>query len=247
VVGYGAWALYEPAAAGVDDTDGTIMADDPERTAIDAVADVLLAITRHAILIGLDTGQPPRFETGPGLPPLLSAPGAAFVTLKRFGALRGCIGSPMAWRPLLHDVANHAYNAAFKDPRFPPLYMDELQGLSLSVSVLTQPVPMTFGDEAELLAQLRPGMDGLIIEDAGRRSLFLPSVWEEIAEPRRFLRLLKQKAGLPEAHFSPTFTAQRFRAIEVKGEMAQPNADVLPRQESRVQWRPYQGPETRWG
>ena len=117
--------------------------------------------------------------------------------------MRGCIGSAVATRPLIVDVVAHAFNAAFRDWRFPRLDWLELAGLSLSVSVLTPPSPMRFADEADLLAQLRPGVDGLIIEDLGRRSLFLPSVWEELPEPRQFLTALKLKAGLEAGHFSP--------------------------------------------
>ena len=125
----------------------------------------------------------------------------------------------MATRPLIVDVTQHAFNAAFRDPRFPRLDWLELAGLSLSVSVLTPPEPMQFSGEAGLLAQLRPGVDGLIIEDLGRRALFLPSVWEELADQRQFLMALKLKAALPAGHFSPEFRAQRFRSIEVKGAM----------------------------
>ena len=78
---------------------------------------------------------------------------------------------------------------------------------------------MQFSGEAGLLAQLCPGVDGLIIEDLGRRALFLPSVWEELADQRQFLMALKLKAALPAGHFSPEFRAQRFRSIEVKGAM----------------------------
>ena len=237
VVGYGAWALYEPGP----------QAADSERDAVVAVADTLIEIARRSIVMGLDSGAPAHFVTGPDLPPLLAQPGAAFVTLRRHGALRGCIGSPVAWRPLIEDVAQHAYNAAFKDPRFPPLYLDELQGLDLSVSVLTPPVPMRFTSEADLLAQLRPGIDGLVIQDAGRSALFLPSVWEEIPDPRRFLTQLKLKAGLPAGHFSPSFTARRFRSIEVNGSMADPAVRVLPTPEALVTWTPHKGPEKRIG
>jgi AmmeMemoRadiSam system protein A len=121
---------------------------------------------------------------------------------------------------LIADVALHAFNAAFRDWRFPWLGLDELCGLDLSVSVLTVPVPMAFAGEADLLAQLRPGIDGLIIADAGRSALFLPNVWDELPDPRQFLATLKLKAGLPATHFSPGFSAKRFRSIEVKGRMA---------------------------
>lgn len=142
--------------------------------------------------------------------------GAAFVTLKRHGQLRGCIGSPTAWRPLIEDVAENAYSAAMRDPRFPPLNANELEGLSLSVSVLTPPQPLPAADEAELLAKLRPRIDGLIIEDAGRRALFLPAVWESLPDARLFLAHLRQKAGMPPNHWSPQFRASTFQAVELR-------------------------------
>ena len=210
VVGYGAWALYEATPP------------DAETVAVEAAAPQLIELARHSIAIGLDTGRPPHVAVGAALSPLLAAPGAAFVTLRRHdGALRGCIGSAMATRPLAIDVTQHAFNAAFRDPRFPRLDWLELPGLSLSVSVLTPPEPMRFDDEAELLGQLRPGVDGLIIDDLGRRALFLPSVWEELADKRQFLMALKLKAGLPAEHFSSGFRAERFRSIEVKGAMGE--------------------------
>jgi hypothetical protein len=207
VVGYGAWALYEGTPP------------DKERAEVEAIGPTLIDLVRRSIAYGLDTGTPAHVITDHTLPPLLAAPGAAFVTLRRRGALRGCIGSVVATRPLVVDVVQHAFNSAFRDWRFPRLEWLELEMLSLSVSVLTPPTPMQFAGEADLLEQLRPGVDGLIIEDAGRHSLFLPSVWEEIPDRRHFLMALKMKAGLPADHFSARFRAQRFRSIEVKGAM----------------------------
>jgi MEMO1 family protein len=222
VVGYGAWALYESAPP------------DAERAAVEAVGPTLIDLVRRSIVFGLDTGQAPHLVANAELASLLAAPGAAFVTLRRReGALRGCIGSAVATRPLIVDVVQHAFNAAFRDPRFPRLDWLELAGLSLSVSVLTPPEPMKFSSEADLLAQLRPGVDGLIIEDQGLRSLFLPSVWEEIPEQRQFLAVLKLKAGLPAEHFSPEFRAQRFRSIEVKGAMGEGSGAV----DVRLGWK----------
>jgi MEMO1 family protein len=205
VVGYGSWALYEGAPP------------DDERAAVEAIGPTLIELVRYSIAFGLHSGQPPDVVADGNLAPLLAAPGAAFITLRRRGTLRGCIGSPVATRPLIVDVVQHAFNAAFRDWRFPRLDWLELAGLSLSVSVLTPPVAMRFAGEAELLAQLRPGVDGLIIEDLGRRSLFLPSVWEELSDRRQFLTALKLKAGLPSDYFSAGFHARRFRSIEVKG------------------------------
>jgi AmmeMemoRadiSam system protein B/AmmeMemoRadiSam system protein A len=223
VVGYGAWALHAPKTR-TQDTQTQETAVDAEQQAVVAVAEGLIQLVRTAIGLGFDTGRPPDINPNAQIPPLLSAPGAAFVTLRRNGTLRGCIGSAVATRPLIVDVVQHAFNAAFRDWRFPRLALDELASLELSVSVLTAPVPMDFADEADLLAQLRPGSDGLIIEDTGRAALFLPSVWEEIRDPRRFLTLLKLKAGMAAEHFSPGFAARRFRSIEVKGQMVDRSA-----------------------
>ncbi len=214
VVGYGTWALYQPGD------------NDAERAAVEAHGAGLLSLARAGIAIGFDTGQPGHINAGVNLPPLLAAPGAAFVTLRRNGQLRGCIGSFVATRPLATDVVLHAFNAAFRDWRFPQVGLLEIPGMDLSVSVLTPPAPMTIASEADLLAQLRPGIDGLIIADAGRRALFLPSVWEELPDRRHFLITLKRKAGLRDDHFSPGFTAHRFRSIEVKGNMLENAAPV---------------------
>jgi AmmeMemoRadiSam system protein B/AmmeMemoRadiSam system protein A len=202
VVGYGAWALFEREAA----MDGA--------EEIKAVGGALLDLAWDSLrraLAGDSTAQPPAA----GRPGILERPGAAFVTLKRGGQLRGCIGSVMAWRPLAEDIADNAVKAAFKDPRFPPLRPEELEGLDLSISVLTPPVPMSFADEADMLAQLRPRTDGLIIEDGPRRALFLPSVWEQLPDRRQFLAHLKAKAGMPADHWSPGFRASRFQAVEI--------------------------------
>ncbi len=142
-------------------------------------------------------------------------PGACFVTLKREGKLRGCIGTSEAHRALILDVAENAFRAAFKDPRFPVLTADELDGLELSISVLSPKSPMTFSSEDDFLGQLRPGIDGLIIEDKSRRALFLPSVWAGLPDVKNFVEHLKAKAGLPKAHWSANFKAWRFLAEEI--------------------------------
>ncbi|MCR6630868.1 MAG: AmmeMemoRadiSam system protein B [Magnetospirillum sp.] len=194
VVGYGAWALYEPEDQWKD------------------LGSRLLQLAWASIRARLAGGA----AAAPSEPAAFTRPGACFVTLKRDGRLRGCIGSPQAWRPLGQDVVDNAVKAAFEDSRFSPLTAAELEGLSLSVSVLTPPVPMRFTDEADLLRQLRPRMDGLIIEDDGRRALFLPAVWEQLPDPAEFLAHLKHKAGMALDHWSPRFKASRFQAVEVK-------------------------------
>jgi AmmeMemoRadiSam system protein A len=185
------------------------------RRLLDAHGPRLLTLAAASIRHGLVRRAP--LPVDPAAQPAdLRAPGACFVTLNREGRLRGCIGSPQAHRPLALDVAENAYSAAFRDPRFPPLTEAELDGLKLSISVLSPQSPIEFSDEAGLLAALRPHADGLVIADGPHRALFLPSVWEQLPDPHRFLEHLKLKAGMPADHFSPTFKAWRFVALELK-------------------------------
>ena len=131
----------------------------------------------------------------------LDAPGASFVTLTSGrapgGALRGCIGSLEARRPLREDVEANAVAAALHDPRFAPLTARELDETVVEVSVLSAPAALPAADEAELLARLRPGVDGVVLSACGRRATFLPQVWEQLPDPADFLARLRRKAGLP--------------------------------------------------
>lgn len=143
----------------------------------------------------------------------LEAPGASFVTLTLEGRLRGCIGSLDAYRPLRQDVEENARAAAFRDPRFAPLTEKEFARTSIEVSLPGPPAAIECSSEADLLAQLRPGRDGLILEHAGRRATFLPQVWDTLGQPRDFLRELKHKAGLPANFWDGTL---RFARYEVE-------------------------------
>ncbi|MCW8841592.1 MAG: AmmeMemoRadiSam system protein A, partial [Gammaproteobacteria bacterium] len=169
----------------------------------------LLDIAEASIRYGLDYGRPLAPEMK-GVATPLREPGASFVTLKSRGELRGCIGSLNARRPLAVDVAENAYAAAFSDLRFPPLREQELEGLGVHLSILGPAEPMRFSSEADLLQQLRPGVDGLVLEDGLRRGTFLPSVWEQLPRPELFLRHLKQKAGLPPDYWSETLQISRY-------------------------------------
>ena len=143
--------------------------------------------------------------------PALQQQGASFVTLKIRDELRGCIGTLTAHQPLIQDIAENAYNAAFRDPRFPELSVGEFDQLDVHVSVLTPPQPMTFVDEQDLLGQLQPRVDGLVLSDGALRGTFLPSVWESLQDRQDFLRHLKMKAGLPPDYWSSTLRVARYR------------------------------------
>ncbi|MFA6052640.1 MAG: AmmeMemoRadiSam system protein A [Methylobacter sp.] len=171
----------------------------------------LLELAKYSIQHALKTGSPLKINLAE-YPAELTEQRATFVTLQTHHQLRGCIGTLEAVRPLAEDIAENAYAAAFKDPRFPPLQADELDGLEIHLSLLTPAEPMTFTSEQDLLEQLQPGIDGLILEEGYRRGTFLPSVWESLPEPEQFLRHLKQKAGLPPDYWSKNIRIYRYRA-----------------------------------
>jgi uncharacterized protein len=169
----------------------------------------LLGIARRSIESGLRTGVPWLPDPG-GFDPALRDPGACFVTLENADGLRGCIGHLDASQPLALDVAANAFAAAFQDPRFPPLPAEEWPGVHVELSVLSRPEPLCFDSEADLLRQLRAGVDGLILRDGPYRGTFLPSVWSQLPEPRDFLRQLKRKAGLSPGHWSARIEVARY-------------------------------------
>lgn len=133
-----------------------------------------------------------------------------FVTLHLLGRLRGCIGTLQARQALIQDVAYNAFNAAFNDPRFHPLSAAEFASITLDISILSTAQPMHFSSEQDLLRQLRPGIDGLILTEQGHRGTFLPSVWEQLPDPEIFLAHLKNKAGLPTNYWSDTVRVENY-------------------------------------
>lgn len=170
----------------------------------------LLAIARESIAEGLELGRPLAVDPD-DFDPALRTRRATFVTLQEQGQLRGCIGHLKAVQPLMRDVAENAFAAAFRDPRFPPLAAKELGALHIEISVLTPAVPLKFASETELLNLIEPGRDGLILEDGRARGTFLPSVWESLPEPVDFLQHLKHKAGLSASHWSDNLRVSRYR------------------------------------
>ncbi len=175
----------------------------------------LLTIANDAIASGVKTGQPLAIRPDRYSETLLE-PGATFVTLKLNQQLRGCIGSLEARHPLVEDVAHNAFSAAFRDPRFPPVGFHELLELKVSISVLPPAVEMQFESQADVLQQIRPGVDGLILEDRGRRGTFLPAVWEQLPTTELFFAQLKRKAGLPADHWSDSVRIWRYESRSIE-------------------------------
>ncbi len=199
VVGYCAVA-FEPAAP---------LAERKQRSEgehDDALGAALLTRARNAIadVFALPTDPEPTH-------PALRAPGATFVTLRLDGALRGCVGTLTATRPLGHDVRLQALCAAFRDPRFQPLQREEFEALEIEVSLLEPPLPLAATSEAEARAALRPGIDGVVLEWRGQHATLLPQVWEQLPGAREFLAALKRKAGLPADFWASDLRLQRYR------------------------------------
>jgi AmmeMemoRadiSam system protein A len=170
---------------------------------------MLVDIARQSIACGLQTGQPLVVDPE-AHPPELREQRATFVTLRREGELRGCVGGLVASRPLIADVAHSAFGAAFRDNRFEPVEADELDGLETHISILGSLEPLSASDEKALLDAIRPGVDGLVVRDGARQGTFLPAVWEGLPEPSDFWRELKRKAGLPLDSWSSRWEILRY-------------------------------------
>lgn len=169
----------------------------------------LLEIARRSIEHGVATRDLLRLDVK-DFPAPLRERRATFVTLHRDGELRGCMGALEASRPLVSDVAHNAHAAAFRDPRFAPASAAELIDLEIHVSILSPLEPLPVADESDLLRQLRPGIDGLVLRDSTHGGTFLPSVWESLTEPAEFVRQLKRKAGLPPDSWSGDWEVLRY-------------------------------------
>ena len=177
----------------------------------DEYKELLLKVARAAIFQGLDRseGDPPLLAR---IPAELMEERASFVTLEIRGVLRGCIGTLDAYRPLVSDVEENARASAFKDPRFPPVTREEFESIEIHISVLSPPEEIMFSSEQNLIDQIRPGADGLILEDEYHRGTFLPSVWEQLPDTKQFLAHLKMKAGLPDSHEVGSMRIFRYTA-----------------------------------
>jgi AmmeMemoRadiSam system protein A len=179
---------------------------------LEAERSALLGLASRAVATEL-------FHTAPvdltDLSPRLEEPGASFVTLERGAALLGCIGTIEPTRPLGEDVAVNARQSAFADPRLPAVTADDYEVMSIKISVLSPLEPMDGSSFDEVVGWLRPGLDGLLLDGAGRRATFLPSVWEKLPDARDFVRQLLVKAGLDERRWPSATRGWRYTTDEL--------------------------------
>jgi uncharacterized protein len=185
----------------------------------------LLAVATESIgdvLLGRASRRPkPQDWVG-----AIAAPGASFVTLERDGDLLGCIGTLTSDESLVIDVARHAVAAAFADPRLPPVTADDYATMTVKISVLSEPEPIPATNHADLIEQVRPGVDGLLVECQPRRATLLPTVWEHLRDPREFLAALWHKAGLRPGTWPPRTRVARYTTEEFAD--AGPRSLVVP-------------------
>ena len=127
---------------------------------------------------------------------------SCFVTLIKDDELRSCMGSLSTHNPLIVNLHQNAYSAAFEDPRFPALTLDEWPHIYLEISILSDLKPFNVNSENELIHGLKQGIHGLVLKDEQLHATFLPSVWKNISEPEKFIKTLKLKAGLPMNYWS---------------------------------------------
>lgn len=171
-----------------------------------------LAVAHKAIEYGLANGEKININTA-DYSQNLQKHAASFVTLHKSGMLRGCIGALDAYQPLINDIAEHAFAAAFQDPRFPALDSHEYELLKIDISILGPADKIQFDSEDDLLQQIRPNVDGLILEFGYNRGTFLPSVWEQLPDKKEFLNHLKVKAGLPINWWDNTVKVSRYETF----------------------------------
>ena len=238
VVGYASFGVWTggKSPAGAENADSESSYGDTSALPADA-GPVLLSIARRALedALGIDSAgtttdaQPESHRANPAAQDSaashpaasdsasaqsrawLHAPGASFVTLTEDGRLRGCIGTLTPHQPLEEDVAEHAVDAAFRDPRFPAVRPWEYPFLDVEVSVLGSPHPIDASSREAVERALTPGADGLILGDGRHRATYLPQVWEQLPDPHDFVGQLLLKAGLPRDYWSDEMTAQTYR------------------------------------
>ena len=178
VVGYSAVAFYETPLQNISAKDRQF----------------LLNLARRTLASAAANSAPPSAGAG-DLSTKLSEAKGCFVTLTEHGVLRGCIGNIVPQQALHQAVVDNTRNAATRDPRFPPVRPEEVKGIKIEISVLSEPQPLSFSSPEDLLKKLQTGEDGVVLQIGSNRATFLPQVWEQLPDTVQFLNDLAQKAG----------------------------------------------------
>ncbi len=217
VVGYGAYLLRSKAAgAGRGAERSDVVGENRESEGSSSASPSLTGFALECIERGLGGRRRPPEIDEHTLPAEWREPRACFTTLRIHGELRGCTGTFDATQSLGANVARSAWRAAFADPRFVPVSRDEFDLLEVEVSLLDPPRPFFVDSRADLIAQLVPGVDGLIVREGSREATFLPDVWKSLPNPDDFVDALFAKARLPEGHWSSKLEFERYTTTKAK-------------------------------
>ncbi len=197
VVGYGSWFLYEG---------------DKNQYIKEYHSDTVKEICKNSIMSGLHLGTPESVNS----PCVFEQNGISFVTINLSGKPHGRKGTTVPQKTLSEDLKQNAHDAAFNDKNFPPLSLSEFKNISISVSLLSKPKKILFSDEKELLENITPYKDGIIIRDGKYQAVFLPEIWEKYPDTKTFLEELKQTSGLEKTYLSESFEAFKFNTVEIQ-------------------------------
>lgn len=208
VVGYGAFGFISA------NKNFLSAQDEYNQKLIAKYGEEMLKIAVQSITNGLEKNRPLPIELK-SYPAVFSSKLATFVTLNKNKDLRGCIGSLSKYQPLGQDISNNAFSAAFKDARFNPLTSEEIKDLDITISLLTDPLEISFTNEVDLISKLTPNIDGVILEEKNKKALYLPSVWQQIPNPSDFIANLKIKAGLNKDYWSSDIKIKIFKSRSI--------------------------------
>lgn len=176
----------------------------------DQIKKLLLSIARKNIIATIDKKDLREVLKNERLPEVLQEKGAVFVTLTQKGRLRGCVGSLEAYQPLLDDVLDNSFNAAFNDSRFAKIVKGEMKDIKIEISLLSNRHEIDYYTFADLKKKIKPKVHGVYLTYVGHSATFLPQVWDELVSHETFFVHLAQKAGL-----APDFIFHNKPKIEV--------------------------------
>lgn len=148
--------------------------------------------------------------------PQFVLPKATFITLKKNKQLRGCIGSLIAHKELYNDLVINAQKAAFEDPRFPPLKLDELKHTTIEISILSDASLVRYENINDLKSKINIGIDGVILKYKNKQATFLPQVWEDLKTFEEFFKALCLKGGFDISSLNDGAIVYKYQVEKIK-------------------------------
>jgi len=163
---------------------------------IETIGKLLVSLARVAIFDKLHNTNTLQKDEFLEKLPTFTKSAATFVTLSLDGKLRGCIGTLVPHTTLYNDLTANAVKAAFEDPRFEPLTIEEFDKVKVEISLISPIVEMKYSSFSDLREKIKPNVHGVILKLGTHQATFLPQVWEELPDFDVFFYHLYQKANL---------------------------------------------------